>query len=307
MSSEIPIFATNEKVLCYHGPLIYEAKVIQTRTENGKCQYLVHYKGWKQTWDEWVPEDRALKYNEANLAQQKSLQQKASANQAASKTQAKGASSPLAGSSARNARDKGGQRGVKRAHDEENGARQPQMKLTVPESLKCQLVDDWEAVTKNQSTVHIPREPNVQQILADFERFVLDKKPPSLKEPEVLVRTVVNGIQIYFDRSLGSQLLYRFERPQYAAIREKYFTGQHVHVEESPELSGLYGAEHLLRMLVALPQMVAQASLDAESVGHLRDYVNELLQYMADPERKDTLFEKEYEIHSIQYQNLSRS
>ncbi len=161
--------------------------------------------------------------------------------------------------------------------------------------------------------MHIPREPNVQQILADFERFVLDKKPPrfvhcvfrvvvrsssvlySLKEPEVLVRTVVNGIQIYFDRSLGSQLLYRFERPQYAAIREKYFTGQHVHVEESPELSGLYGAEHLLRMLgsrcrsrsifdclngfkVALPQMVAQASLDAESVGHLRDYVNELLQ-----------------------------
>ncbi|KAF9017998.1 MRG-domain-containing protein [Hymenopellis radicata] len=304
MTSEMPIFATNEKVLCYHGPLIYEAKIIQVRTENGRQQYLVHYKGWKQTWDEWVPEDRALKFNEANLAAQKALQQKTSANQAASKAQAK---APVAGSSARNARDKGGQRGQKRAHDEENGPRQPQMKLTVPESLKCQLVDDWEAVTKNQSTVHIPRDPTVHKILEDFEKYVLEKKPPSLKDPDVLVRTVVNGIQIYFDRSLGSQLLYRFERPQYAGIREKYFTGQHVHVEETPEMSGLYGAEHLLRMLVALPQMVAQASLDAESIGHLRDYVNELLQYMADPERKDAFFEKEYEIHSIQYQNLSRS
>lgn len=70
------------------------------------------------------------------------------------------------------------------------------MKLTVPESLKCQLVDDWEAVTKNQSvrepcvvfsiflmhcqTVTLERDPTVQKILADFEKYVIEKKPPGL-------------------------------------------------------------------------------------------------------------------------------
>lgn len=54
-----PIFNAQERVLCYHGPLIYEAKVLKTKTfeepnpnpATGKVgpHYLVHYKGWKQT------------------------------------------------------------------------------------------------------------------------------------------------------------------------------------------------------------------------------------------------------------------
>lgn len=48
-------FATNERVLCYHGPLIYEAKVLKVETwepapgRAGGPHYFVHYKGWKQT------------------------------------------------------------------------------------------------------------------------------------------------------------------------------------------------------------------------------------------------------------------
>ena len=50
-------FAANERVLCYHGPLIYEAKVLkvqnadETTTVSGAVgpHYFVHYKGWKQT------------------------------------------------------------------------------------------------------------------------------------------------------------------------------------------------------------------------------------------------------------------
>lgn len=42
--------------------------------------YFVHYLGWNNKWDEWVPENRVLKVNEANLAKQAELtaaQQKA--------------------------------------------------------------------------------------------------------------------------------------------------------------------------------------------------------------------------------------
>jgi hypothetical protein len=50
-------YSLHERVLCYHGPLIYEAKVL--RVQNMKepsaltgytgMHYYVHYKGWKHT------------------------------------------------------------------------------------------------------------------------------------------------------------------------------------------------------------------------------------------------------------------
>ena len=50
-------FTVNERVLCYHGPLIYEAKILKAETwderntQSGVVgpHYYVHYKGWKQT------------------------------------------------------------------------------------------------------------------------------------------------------------------------------------------------------------------------------------------------------------------
>jgi mortality factor 4-like protein 1 len=48
-------FTLNERVLCYHGPLIYEAKVLkveiweETAARLGGPHFFVHYKGWKQT------------------------------------------------------------------------------------------------------------------------------------------------------------------------------------------------------------------------------------------------------------------
>ena len=71
----------------------------------------------------------------------------------------------------------------------------------------------------------------------------------SLKEPELVLPTIISGLQVYFDRSLGASLLYRFERPQYAEIRKKYVTGPKVIISQAKEMSAVYGAEHLLRML----------------------------------------------------------
>ena len=50
-------FAPNERVLCYNGPLIYEAKILKAETWDAAStqtgalgvHYYVHYKGWKQT------------------------------------------------------------------------------------------------------------------------------------------------------------------------------------------------------------------------------------------------------------------
>lgn len=58
-----------------------------------------------------------------------------------------------------------------------------------------------------------------------------------------------------------------------------YYTGQNVvYGVTEREMSAIYGAEHLLRMIVSLPGMVSQSTLDPDSVSIVRDYVNELLQ-----------------------------
>lgn len=91
-----PPYAKDEKVLCFHGDLMYEAKIIDIRqtasttssTSGGSggggnkeggssskssggnpaddVMYRVHYKGWKASWDDWVTADRIRKFTDDN-------------------------------------------------------------------------------------------------------------------------------------------------------------------------------------------------------------------------------------------------
>lgn len=308
-----PSFATNERVLCYHGPLIYEAKVLKcevwdetnTKLDTVGAHYLVHYKGWKQTWDEWVPMARLLKFNEGNLALQKDLS-KAQAAATSTSASASKTSTSARGTQVGGGRRKEGGRGTKRGREDDDGARRPEMRLAVPDTLKVLLVDDWEAVTKNSQLVTLPRSPTVAEILEEFEQHIHNNPHQSnLRDPQVVLPTIVSGLKVYFDKALGSNLLYRFERPQYAEMRKRYVTGPTVKLNEEREMSAIYGAEHLLRMIVSLPSMVAGSTMDPESVGLVRDYVTELMTYMMNERHR--LFQREYDSASLQYQNISRS
>merc|ERR1719232_801697 len=62
-----------EKILCFHGPLIYEAKIQRLEIQNGIPKYFIHYHGWNKNWDEWVPEARMMKFCEKNVEIQKDL------------------------------------------------------------------------------------------------------------------------------------------------------------------------------------------------------------------------------------------
>ncbi|KAG5634164.1 hypothetical protein H0H81_003101 [Sphagnurus paluster] len=308
-------FTPNERVLCYHGPLIYEAKVLQvenyteatTTTGSVGPHYFVHYRGWKQSWDEWVPHSRLLKHNEASLELQKQLQKThvAPATAAASSSRGPKAGVKDGGASTRAGARKDGTRGTKRGREEDDSSKKPEMKLNLPEVLKVQLVDDWEAVTKNNQVVSLPRDPTVVGILEEFSAYVLEKKPAGLRDPELLIPTIISGLTVYFDRSLGANLLYRFERPQFAEMRRLHKTGQHVVPGQEKEPSAVYGAEHLLRMLVSLPGMISSSNLDPESVALVRDYVNELLEWMV--RERARIFLTVYDTTSLQYQNVSRS
>jgi mortality factor 4-like protein 1 len=85
-----------------------------------------------------------------------------------------------------------------------------------------------------------------------------------LKDPAVLLPTVIAGLQTYFNKALGANLLYRFERKQYAEIRKEYISGPHVQFGGERDLSFIYGAEHLIRLIGACAALAhIRARVDA--------------------------------------------
>ena len=80
-------FLQNEKVLAFHGPLIYEAKIQKVAESETSTKYLIHYHGWNKNWDEWVPDARILKYTESNLERKRELIKAHDATQKAKKQQ----------------------------------------------------------------------------------------------------------------------------------------------------------------------------------------------------------------------------
>lgn len=154
--------------------------------------------------------------------------------------------------------------------------------------------------------VPLPREITVVDMLKSYrDAAMLAKKegspsatatnPTSSSEADIFDE-VMSGIKLYFDRALGNILLYRFERQQYLAIKKKY--------PDRP-MSEIYGPEHLLRLFVSFPALIAQTNMDQQSISVLRQHLEDCLRYMV--ENRPTLFLKEYENTSPQYEAVSRS
>lgn len=108
-----------------------------------------------------MPSSRLLKMTEANLAHQQVLQQNAlgptghgtgggaGAGRGAGRGGGSGGGGGIGSKDAVGTRGRKDGRGTKRAREEDDSSKKPEMKLTIPEVLKAKLVDDWEAVTKN--------------------------------------------------------------------------------------------------------------------------------------------------------------
>lgn len=88
---------------------------------------------------------------------------------------------------------------------------------------------------------------------------------------ESISREVGIGIRNYFDRALGTILLYRYERVQY----EEY-----VDAHPDATMSSVYGAEHLLRLFVKLPALLQATKLDGKELKILCDKVQDILKYL---------------------------
>lgn len=269
------VFVEGEKVLAYHGPRIYEAKVQKAEIRKNEWRYFVHYLGWNKNWDEWVGKDRLMKYTEENVLKQQALDKKQGVDKNQKSARA-GHTRPkvstdtkLEKEDSRNTGTKGKKRktDVEVEKEDDTQVGKP-VKIQIPPTLKKQLVDDWESITQQDKLIKLPRSPNVDTILSKYMEY------NSLNEGSNGMTTdqsqeIVNGVLCYFNKVLAVMLLYKKERQQYVEA---------VVGDVSP--SAIYGAEHLLRLFVKLPDLLGKVKMEEETHICLKQKLNDILKFM---------------------------
>ncbi|NXL84719.1 MO4L1 protein, partial [Alectura lathami] len=341
-------FLPGERVLCFHGPLLYEAKCVKVAIKDKQVRYFIHYSGWNKnklwqlqgvllvpkpaalpvtlllqtinfavfsSWDEWVPESRVLKYVDTNLQKQKELQKANQEQYAEGKMRGAAPGKKTSGLQQKNVevktkKNKQKAPGLgegsstsetpqpprkKRARvdptveSEETFMNRVEVKVKIPEELKPWLVDDWDLITRQKQLFYLPAKKNVDSILEDYANY--KKSRGNTDNKEYAVNEVVAGIKEYFNVMLGTQLLYKFERPQYAEILADH--------PDAP-MSQVYGAPHLLRLFVRIGAMLAYTPLDEKSLALLLNYLHDFLKYLA--KNSSALFSaSDYEVAPPEY------
>lgn len=158
-----------------------------------------------------------------------------------------------------------------------------EVKLIIPEELKRWLIDDSDAVNRQQKLHAIPAEKTVQDICTDYKEF---KNQKDQSETSEIIDRITSGLIEYFDVLLGGQLLYKFERHQYADILDQY---------PGEPMSKLYGSFHLLRLFVRLGTLLTYNSLDEATLSSMMDHVHDFLSYLV--ENSGTLFSMQHFIN----------
>ncbi|GMN34512.1 hypothetical protein TIFTF001_004728 [Ficus carica] len=152
------------------------------------------------------------------------------------------------------------------------------VKIQIPATLKKQLVDDWEYVNQQDKLVKLPRSPTVDDIITKYLDY-RSKKDSVITDS---VSEILKGIRCYFDKALPVMLLYKKERKQFHEV-----------VSDDVSPSTIYGAEHLLRLFVKLPELLAYVNIEEETQTRLQQKLLDFLKFLQ--KNQGTLFLSAYE------------
>ncbi|XWS33557.1 hypothetical protein CRYUN_Cryun22dG0093400 [Craigia yunnanensis] len=276
------LFSEGERVLAYHGPRIYEAKAYNPTLnvfewfkkrsfgrKNGNILFITF-------WEEWVGADRLLKHTEENVMKQQALDKK----QGVDKSSKSGRSSQTKPKSSTDAKvdkedlkntvEQGKKRKSGSGVEKDNSSMEKLVKIQIPSTLKKQLVDDWEFVTQQDKLVKLPRSPNVDDILTKYLEYRA-KKDGTMTDS---IGEILKGIRCYFDKALPVMLLYKKECQQYHEV-----------VLDDVSPSTIYSAEHLLRLFVKFPELLAYVNIEEETLTHLQQKLMDFLKFLQKNQR----------------------
>ncbi|XP_045824145.1 protein MRG2-like [Trifolium pratense] len=255
-------YEEGEKVFAFHTACLYEAKVKHIEYKHKRWRFFLHYLGWKKSWDEWVVIDRLMKHTEENMQKKLDLDKKYGNEKNAKKPRASTKGSNVA-------------RGRKRKGDslvKEKIVVVPDklVNIQIPPTLRKQLVDDFEFITHLGKLVKLPRTPNVNDIFKTYFDYRLKKSGPIADS----VEEIMKGLCCYFDKALPTMLLYNNERLQYQEACPNDIVP-----------SDIYGAEHLLRLFVKLPEILFHANIEGDTLVELQAQILDFLRFLRKNQR----------------------
>lgn len=147
-----------------------------------------------------------------------------------------------------------------------------EINISIPKDLKSYLVDDWHAINTQHKLAELPAKITVEEIVDKYKQQKKSKSGAGTGGGKgQSCEDISNGILEYFNVMLGSQLLYKVERTQYADILQKY--------PDKP-MSQIYGAFHLLRLFVKLGTVLSFTTLDKNNIRVLIGHLGEFLEYL---------------------------
>lgn len=300
MSAAKEPYAVGEVVLALDKGQYFEAKILKEQVLGDDHRYFIHYQGWARKYDTWVTEAALARKNDvsaliATIAG--NTNRKAIADNVESEsvpatmesTDAVGhiktepgmelsvmnASAPKRKSYERDEtmrqikknRTVLSQSDLIEEDDEEQAALS---RMQIPMALKKHLVDEWNLITQDtpKRLVQLPRHVTADKIFRDF----LDLKRSKVSGDNYSkYKELFEGLQIYFDKALPALLLYRQEREQYNKI-----------LEAIPNLSpsAVYGGEHLLRLFVRLPKLLATVVLEPGEITQVQARLVEFVKFV---------------------------
>mmetsp|Transcript_17815 Transcript_17815/g.34803 ORF Transcript_17815/g.34803 Transcript_17815/m.34803 type:complete len:272 (+) Transcript_17815:24-839(+) len=254
-------YSLDEKVLCYSGPELFLAKVIEVDQSRDK-PYLIHYNQWNKKWDEWTDASQLKKYTVSNMELKKKLSKEKA------KQEAKNKKRPRETGSGRNSPALG-----------KTATSNKKLKLTVdiPKGLKEQLIFQEQSIFKDHKLLVLPTETCVDDVLGDYIK--------NCRNADEDTKTVVEGLKTYFNKSLEAFLLYNFEKPQCKSVKKEQ-TGK--------EFSQVYGPEHFLRLFVRLPEFLEHSTWNQTTSRTVQQKLSEILTFI---QKKRSQYFKEEQYH----------
>ena len=296
-------YAVGEIALATMQGKAWEARVLDTRGE--PPEYLVHYQGWNKKWDEWLDTTRMRKKATATDAKKGDAKKTARDAPAGGdggkpakkvKKESAGGAGVVASEGAKRSRT-----GATEKTSAKTTTKKTKTKAAAPATppapppnpvnpddvrlhvnlstaLKRELIGAWEKITREGKRHRLPKSVTVSDVVARYEADARARaRSPEQGE---LVSEVCAGIKAYFDRALHSVLLYKEEREVAATLcADPSETKTKTSSAPPPPPSDVYGAEHLLRLFVKLPDLLPVCDMDAVAVREVQVKLTEFLRW----------------------------
>ncbi|KNA20148.1 hypothetical protein SOVF_054070 isoform C [Spinacia oleracea] len=164
--------------------------------------------------------------------------------------------------------------------------------ISVPLTLKKQLIADFVFIKQTGKLVKLPRTPNVNDITEKYldyrrKKDLVQFLPVKLAKDMMLgffclalcvvfsirmstsLGEILSGLCAYFNKALPMMLLYNNERQQYQEA-----------INENTSPSRVYGAEHLLRLFVKLPALLYDLNIEEETLRNLLGNIHDFLKFL---------------------------